>query len=379
LLANCYLPELFLMRRLKLVSNTTNEITPALLDAYFSKTHQRTHTAALIQRGGLTRRRAEYFVRLWAYLQLKHQVAASELDPQPFTQLSPLPEAVACTHREASELFYSGQERGSDRAAGMMIDRFVALGLLEKWFDGQSLCLQVRSLPELQVTQTPTHQSTELVADAFNPRTDAVPTANLIARSYAELIQSNRSLKDPLAASHKIVRVLRGWANQYPQGMRVLRRKDNRNPVAITVLYPIHSNSEGIFFQPFSKGVYLTADNEEDPFQAAESGDLTCTAIYVRAWTIDMPYLKREAIRLLLKDTQQAMRELRNDFPNLCDIYSAFIHPAYEELKLALGFQEVSSDKQRSYSWIYLALDNFLALDMDELVDKLRFGAPQQE
>jgi len=354
-------------------SDSSQTLRPENLENFFSKEQQHLYAAALMQRGGITRRRAEYFVRLWAYLQLKQQ-AESGSPISILTQLSPLEKAVACTHREAAELFYTHKERGSDRAAGMMIDRFVSLGLLEKWFDGQSLCLQIRNMPELQIAPPQVTAPIALIVDAFNPRTDAVPTANLIARSYAELIQSNRSLKDPLAASHKIVRVLRSWAQQYPQGMRVLRRQDNRNPVAISVLYPVATKSESLFFQPFNKGVYLTADVEVDPFQAAAPGDPHCSAIYVRAWTIDIPYLSREAIALMLEDSQQTLRAMRQDFPNICDMYSAFIHPAYEELKLKLGFQEVSHDKQRSYAWVYLAIDHFLELDMPQIAKQLNFG-----
>jgi hypothetical protein len=365
------------MSRFNPLSKAVDCLDPANLDKFFSREQERNYVSILMERGGLTRRRAEYFVRLWAYLFLKQQTEQTGQAPPPLTQLSLPQGSVACTHREAAELFYGHKDRGSDRAAGMMIDRLVSLGLLEKRFDGQTLCLQVHPLPELLVS--PTARSEEpiaLEADAFNPRTDAIPTANLIARSYAELIQSNRSLKDPMAASHKIVRVLRSWAQQYGAGMRVLRRQDNRNPVAIAVLYPVANESEAMFFQPFSKGVYLTADTEADPFQPAPPGDPACTAVYIRAWTIDLSYLRRDTLILLLQDTQQTLRQMRQDYPNLCDVYSAFIHPAYEELKLALGFQEVSHDKQRSYAWIYLALDHFLELNVQQVLANLKFGQP---
>jgi hypothetical protein len=348
---------------------------PESLDQLFSAEKQASYVALLIKRGGLTRKRAEYFVRLWAYLLLKQKQELSGRVLQPLTQLYPPEGWVACTHREAAEVFYGNQEKGSDRAAGMMIDRLVALGLLEKRFDGQTLCLKIMQLPELLVTPSQTEQPVNLALDDFNPRTDAIPAANLIARSYAELIQSNRSLKDPLTASHKIVKVLRGWSQQYVKGMRVLRRTDNHNPVGIFVIYPVASESESIFYQPFSKGVYLTTDTDVDPFKAAAVGDEDCTAAYIRAWTIDMPFLNRESLRLCLEDTQKNLIRVRADFPNLCDLYSAFIHPMYEELKLSLGFQEISSDKQRAYSWIYLAVDRFLEKDMQQIAANLKFGA----
>jgi hypothetical protein len=129
--------------------NPVDKIEPEFLDHFFSPDQQRTYVAMLLQRGGITRLRAQYFVRLWAYLCLKQQQEKG-IHPVPLlTSLHPLEDAVACTHREAAELFYENQDRGSDRAAGMMIDRLVGLGLLEKHFDGQTICLKVRAIPEL--------------------------------------------------------------------------------------------------------------------------------------------------------------------------------------------------------------------------------------
>jgi hypothetical protein len=363
------------MSPLNPLSKPIERLEPKYLDRFFSREQQRKYISTLMERGGVTRRRAEYFVRLWTYLVLKQQMEQTGTFPKPLTHLSIQQGFVVCTHREAAELFYGNKDRGSDRAAGMMIDRLVSLGLLEKRFDGQTLCLQVRPLPELLMyPATRSEEPVALKADAFNPRTDAIPTANLIARSYAELIQSNRSLKDPLAASHKIVRVLRNWAQQYGTGMRVLRRQDNHNPVAISVLYPVASQSEKMFFQSFNKGVYMTADTEVDPFQPALPGDVNCTTVYSRAWVIDPPYVQRDTLMLFLQDTQQTLQQMRQDYPNLCDIYAANVYPAYEQLKTILGFQEVSHDKQRSYSWIYLALDRFLDIDAEKVVANLEFG-----
>lgn len=353
-----------------------NPLSPlADLDRCFPPEQQRTYVTMLMGRGGLTRRRAEYFVRLWAYLLLKQLQARGNPLTQPLTQLVVPEGSVSCTHREAAELFYGNQERGSDRAAGMMIDRLAALGLLEKRFDGQTLCLQIRAIPELLAVPTPkSEEPIRIEASAFNPRTDAIPAANLIARTYAELIQSNRHFKDPLAASHKIARILRSWAQQYPTGIRVLRRCDNLNPIAIAVLYPTASESEANFFQPLSKSLYLTSDAEIDPFQAAKAGDVDCTAVYLRAWTIDDAFVRRDTIKLLLEDTQQTLAQMRSDFPNLCDLYSAFVQPMYEDLRIALGFQKISPDLQRSYTWIYLAIDRFLEQDAEQVLSTLKLG-----
>lgn len=342
------------------------------LDDWFSVERQRSYVSTLMGRGGLTRRRAEYFIRLWAYLLLKqHRELGKDLR-QPLTRLYPPEGSVSCTHREAAELFYSHKERGSDRSAGMMIDQFVALGLLEKHFDGQTLCLQIRSLPELLSLETPQLSiPLQLEPDAFNHRTDAVPVANLVARHYSQLIKDT----SVPAASHKTARTLRQWSQQYPKCMRVLRRKDNLNPVAVSILYPTAAESEVNFFLPPSKSFFLTANTEVDPFKMAAIGDPNCSSIYVRAWILDVAYMRKEHLCQLLEDTQQTLALMQTDFPNLCDIYSPVVHPLYEELRLALGFQKTIQDPQRSYHWIYMALDRFLTLDIKQALLSFNVGS----
>ncbi|MCJ8282998.1 MAG: hypothetical protein MJK14_25145, partial [Rivularia sp. ALOHA_DT_140] len=122
----------------------------ACIDEYFGVENQHKYISLLKGRVGLTRRRAECFVKLWAYLLLKQQQELGSIVKEPITELN-LPQGfVACTHREANELFYAQEDRGSERAAGMMIDKLVALGLIEKEFDGNNICIRICSaLPDI--------------------------------------------------------------------------------------------------------------------------------------------------------------------------------------------------------------------------------------
>ncbi|MEM1310997.1 MAG: hypothetical protein AAGF98_16140, partial [Cyanobacteria bacterium P01_H01_bin.153] len=98
-------------------------------------------------RVGMTRRRAECFLRLWLYLLLKEAHQRGQPLSQPLTSLT-LPQGwVNCSCREAAEVFYSDRERGSDRSAGMMLDKLVALGLMHKSFDGNTTQIELLSLP----------------------------------------------------------------------------------------------------------------------------------------------------------------------------------------------------------------------------------------
>ncbi len=351
-------------------------LNPSSLDRWFSAEQQRTYVSTLIERGGLTRSRAEYFVRLWGYLLLKQQVETGGSLSQPLTQLQPLQDFVSCTHREAAELFYGHKDRGSDRAAGLMIDRLIALGLLEKRFDGQTLCIRVRSLPELKLRDLPKPtEPIRLQTDQFNPRTDAIPVANLIIGHYAEIIRDIT----PAAATRKIAKFLRAWAQEYPTCMRVLRRSDNLNPVAISTLYPTDSASEENFFLPPSRSFFLTQPGDADPYKMAVPGDLECTSVFVRTWIIDTSYMQGDHICQFLEDTQQTLIQMQQDFPNLCDLYSMVIHPVHESLRQALGFQKTLQEPQRPYYWIYLGVDRFLAQDMKQAVLSLRTSSVQPE
>ena len=334
-------------------------ITPEQFEQCFSPAVQQGYVTRLMGRVGLTRRRAQCFVKLWGYLLLKQGIAAD----QPVTKLLSLtvPEGwISCTCREAAELFYGDRDRGSDRSAGMMIDKLVALGLVRKSFDGNTLNLAIAPLPELQAAEA-NATKTSLVTvqpDAFDPRCDAIPVATLLATNY------NWMNRNTDAAPYRIAKLLRQWASQYSRGMRVLRRCDNLNPVGFYLLYPTQQASEVNFFAPPHKVLHLsTVTDDADPFALALPGDETCRALFVRSWMIDAAY-QDQAQQHFLRDAQMTLQAMRQDFINLCDLHTMIIHPSQEQIALSVGFQRTTIETQASLYWMYLALDRFLALKL---------------
>ena len=309
---------------------------------------------------GLTRVRAECFVRLWIYLTVKEQLQKTpDLQP-PLIQLKEMTTPVSCTHREAATLFYSDKEKGSDRAAGMMLDQLAALGLIEKSFDGNTTNLKINFTPETFPENKSPHKET-LMIDQFDPRSDAIPIATLLAQNYNWMNRNSETLP------HRISRLLRQWSSEYEKGMRVLRRTDNDHPVGFYLLYPTARESEHKFFGPPSKGLHLSSMNAVDPFQIALPGDKDCFAVFVRSWMIQAEY-QGEYQLPFLQDAQKTFKQMQEeDFPNLCDIYTLIIHPSYEKLANGLGFQRMSSDPQLSIYWMYQALDRFVGLDLTSL------------
>lgn len=335
----------------------------AQLNAWYSQSQRRTVVSLLMKRVGVTRTRAECFIRLWIYLLVKQLQENQPRIKPPLAKLELLETEVVCTHREAAELFYCDSDRGSDRAAGMMLDKLEALGLIEKYFDGNATAIQIQPIPEILDPPKP-ENSVKLKLDDFNPRCDAVPVANLLATNY------NWMNRNTNAVPQKIAKILRLLASQYSKGMRVLRRCDNLNPVGFYLLYPTASESEVNFFNAPSKSLHLSSISDIDPFNMALPGDLNCQSVFIRSWMIDPQYLAEYRIAFL-EDSQTVLAQMQTDFPNLCDLYTLMIHPMYEKQALTLGFHKTSCDSQLSVYWMYLALDRFLALDIKEALVKL--------
>jgi hypothetical protein len=327
------------------------------LELWFDRDLQIQILDRLVERLGLTHTRGECFLRLWIYLLIKEQREQNPQVKPPLAALTLLDRPVSCSHREAAELFYSDRDRGSDRSAGMMLDKLAALGLIRKQFDGNISRIEIIAV---MADLTPAIAKPIAVKiEPFDPRCDAIPIANLLAANYNWMNHNTE------ATPHRIVNILRQWAREYDRGMRVLRRQDNLNPIGFYILYPTAAASVSNFFTAPSKSLHLSAIGDTDPFMMAQVGDIDCVSVYIRSWAIDREDVDRYRV-LLLEDTQKTLVEMQSDFPNLCDLYTMIIHPSYEYQASALGFQHMSRDRQLSVYWMYLPLDRFLSLNISD-------------
>ena len=165
---------------------------PTLLDQWFPIDRQKHYIQQVRKQIDITRRRAQCFVRLWAYLMVKHMAIHQgeswdqSLSNGTLLELGVMREEVPCSHREAADVFYANSERGSDRSAGMMIDELAKLKLLSRTFDGNMSTIHIRPLANIDHGLTPV-QPTALLADDFNPRVDAVFAAQLLTTHYGWL------------------------------------------------------------------------------------------------------------------------------------------------------------------------------------------------
>ena len=152
-----------------------------------------------------------------------------------------------------------------------------------------------------------------------------------------------------------------------------MRRCDNQDPVGVCVLYPVACESEENFFLPPSKSLHLTINSSQtDPFKMAKAGDEDCTSIFIRSFEIDSRYQQHHNYYQLLRDGQQTFIKMQADFPNICDLYTLAIHPSVQALALAMGFQKTSQDPQMSLYWMYMPLDKYLTLDIEQAISNLK-------
>lgn len=337
---------------------------PGEVNEWFPPVRQTIYVNTIAGQFGLTRKQATYFVRLWAYASLQQ----SEQAP-PISTLYRSVNTFPCSHRDAADLFYCDSARGSERSAGMMLDQLITKNLVRREpFDGgpTRLSLQIPSdfLPAMVHSQT-----TRLSTDAFDVRQDAARVAAFLEDLYGWVNQCSEMM------TFNIIKVLRRWASQNPDGLRVLRTVSDDELVGFAAFYPTHPDSEKNFHLPPSNSLYLATLVSDDPIQIATPGDEACYGVFVRAWWIKPSYWNYSTVCQFLQDAQATLRNMQKTYPNLCDMYSIAIHPELERLSFHLGFKVMKADSGSSLRWVHLSLDRFLALDIDEVLVEFDFSS----
>ena len=125
------------------------------------------------------------------------------------------------------------------------------------------------------------------------------------------------------------------------------------------------------FFAPPSNSLYLSTNRDEDPVEMATPGDDACSAVFIRSWAIHTRYLSQLSVQQSFLDMRQTLIAMREDFPNLCDLYALSINPASEAIAQAIGFQKTVQDSDLPLAWLYIPLDQFLELDIEGTIAQL--------
>ena len=337
-----------------------HDLRPGAVEEWFPLELQTKYIEHIVHQPGLkiTLRQATYFVRLWGYGYLIQQ----GLDHAPIITLSRQIGSFYCSHSDAADLFYT-QTSGTPRAAGQMLDKLTSKKLLKRGeADGVATRLSLNipqsfELPDDEPDDT-------FYTDAFDPRNDTTLVASFLERLYSYDTQRPESIL------HNLKRGLRQWARSYPEGLRVLRRGSNHEPVGFAALFPIHPDSEEKVDLSPSQSLHLSRIDmrEEDPIKVATKGDPDCYTVFVRSWQIRLSVWTYETACELIKDSQLTLRKMREEFPNLSDIYTMGIHPLSEDFALTLGFRTMKAAPESSLRWLSMPLDHFLDLDYEDVL-----------
>lgn len=333
------------------------------VNEWFPPTHQNRYVEAIVRQSGiLTFKQALCFVRLWAYA-LKYSGQQS-----PIGTLKRHVGTFPCSHRDAADLFYYDQPRGSERSAGMMIDQLVAKNLVKREpFNGGATRLSL-NIPTGFLLKGNHFHNIQLYTDTFSHRNDTALVATFLKESYSFVNQSSKT------TSFQIKKALRQWNKEYPSGLRVLRKISNKEPVGFTALFPTHPSCEENFDLPPSSSMHLCTLGNEDPIKVAQPGDKACYAVFIRSWQIKWCYWERTTVTQFLQDTQATLKQMQKAFPNLCDVYAIAIHPRLEDLAVKLEFRPLKADSNTSLRWLYTPLDRLLELDADEVLADFDFN-----
>lgn len=336
----------------------THEIDPADVLAWFPEKIQQRYARHLIGKSGLTPTQARHFVRLWGYGYL----VQNGLEYAPITTLDRRISSFFCSQSDAAALFYT-ESRGAPRSAGLMINQFVAKQLVRReLFSGNKTRISL-SIPES--FELPGNTSPgKIYADAFNPRNDLPQIALLLEGLFSF------DHKRPKSILNNLRRGIRAWSQRFPAGLRVLRLSPKNNPIGFAAIFPIHPDSDIVFDLPPSQSFYLNRFHldAEDSIQFAHPGDPQCRIAYIRSWEIHRDFWNYHNALMMTQDTQATVRKLCKDYPELSQVYSIAIHPRLAAFATALGFESMTPDPNTSLYWLYISLDNFLALDAEELL-----------
>ncbi len=335
-------------------------LKPNEVEEWFPLDVQTKYIEHIVHQPGLkiTLRQATYFVRLWGYGYLMQR----GMDHAPISTLKRQVSSFYCSHRDAADLFYT-QTQGTHRAAGQMLDKLASKNLLRRGeADGVATRLSLNIPHSFEIVED--DEDDTFYPDSFDPRNDSTLVANILENVYS--YDSER----PESMLHSIKRGLRQWARQYPEGLRVLRRSSNKEPIGFAALLPAHPDSEEKFDLSPSRSLHLSRLDvrEEDPIKIATKGDPDCYTVFVRSWQIQFNVWTYENACEFIKDSQMTLRNMRDNFPNLSDLYTIAIHPLSEDFALTLGFRMTKADPDSSLRWLYMPLDRFLELDYEDLL-----------
>ena len=305
----------------------------------------------------LTHTQTEHLVRLWGYAYIKHYGA----DHIPIKVLICQIDDFCCSHSEAARLFYSNREvEGSARSAGLMLRKLESLRLIQcKSVKGSYTKISLNLPRTFELPEKIENQ--KLFPDRFDPRRDAPTVANFLKPALLYDLELLKLL------GRSITNNLRHWSKQYPDGLRVLRQAETQKPVAIVSIFPVHPDAESTFDTSPSVHLQKNLKDKKEQIQVAEPSISGCCIAYMSCWYIKRGFWSCETVCQLQNEAKNILKQMSKTYPDLSDLYSILVNPYHEDLTSKVGFEIMHSDTDVFQHWIYIAIDDFLSANNEEL------------
>ena len=345
-------------------------LKPEKVEVWFPDSLRQRYVRHITGQRSLSPAQAEYFVRLWGYAYLKRkgppykkiQALDNDLYDYPFL----------FSHEEASRLFYVDKERGTSRAAGLMLKKFAddkRKNLIQyRRFEGTKTEITLNIPIEFALPNIRPEDS--IYADKFDRRKDLLP----VTKFLLELYSVNTQVSQP-ELEFSIKRGLRDWAQRYPKGMRVIRRSSDKEAIGFLTIIPVSPRSERQFCSSPHESLHLSrfAPDLEDPIQIASKVETDCYIAYIRSWQIQPGLWTYDNVLALLEETKITLRSIHEEYPELSEVYSMTIHPRLEEFARILGFKTSSLKSDSPIRWLFTHLDTFLSLDFQDVLSQFTY------
>ncbi len=353
----------------------THSGQPCEIDIWFPAKYRKLYVEHLTGLSAFTPKQADYFVRLWGYGYLQQE----GIEKTPISWLSSTIRPFRCSHRDAADLFYGKDEKGA-RAAGNMIDTFCKKEYsVRESFSGANNITRITLqnlgslvLPDHQKSKDD-HEASKIYIAGFDVRNDRKQVADFVDKLYT--LDPN----SPNSVQRNIEGGLRDWAKRYPQGMKVLRYVDAESgipeeTIGLVAAFPVHEDSEDVFYESPRKSFYLGTYQKgmQDKIQYAGKGD-DCYSACIRCWQIKPSLWTFDNALMLFNETQTILKSMRDEYPDVSELYSIPIHPQIQKFALSLGFQILHKGNSQDMYWLHMPIDRFLQIDGDMVINNFDF------
>lgn len=110
----------------------------------------------------------------------------------------------------------------------------------------------------------------------------------------------------------------------------------------------------------------------QDRIKYAKKDD-ECYSACIRCWQIKPSLWTFDNALMLFGETQEILRSMLKDHPDISELYSIPIHPLIQKFAISLGFQVLHKGSNQDMQWLHIPLERFLAIDGEKAIANFDF------